>query len=511
MGDRMMTRTQQTVHVVMKDIRMLRWMLGAYALLIGWWTIQWLVAPSSFAVLAWLAGLTFGAILTGMAVQADSPYRSDGFWAGQPFDALAVFGAKIVFAGLVAGGALAGWLVVALAHQPTASELTRFVGRSALSWGVMLGLSAMIAAVTPDLRTFLLVGVIGFAARNIGGLVPRMAGLEGFAPDATLMAGLSVAALLASVTILAHVYRTRRQRQGIGLALLPFFMILPASMGSATLERPEPAASEVAAARRAVIEVVDAVLDREQVTVFLRVSGEDPGLGYSLFGATVHLVAADGASIDLDGISRPTLLNVPNVALGPGIEWTPAGQLRLQRPLAMGIDFDLTPEQRASLAAGITDARIDGRIEVLEPATGVSIPFETGASGGSDGRRIRITDIRETRYETVARVLVSTVGTDRFERHPVGSPLPEFLLVDVARSEIGRLDARSATGANPGTGISYSDLELSTPQPPLVGSTTRPSHQPWSHRAQLVAIDWPAIGSYPVSLTVSPGSIRIVE
>lgn len=239
----MMESVRQTLHVFVKDVVRLRWWIAA---LTGWVLALALAVPLvthgtlagepvalflNGAIL--LPGTVLFAIFAGLLIQEDSPARTDAFWVTQPLRPGSVLSAKLL--GLTLFGLvlpMMGELVALAFHGMQALDALRMMPRGlALQAASLLG-AAVAAAVTRDLRSFLLVLAVGwFSFFFFMTLVLSLTSFLGVAPGVSgfdLRAVTVVRAalwLLAAVGVLSFQYRHRRPRLGLALAVLALIAV----------------------------------------------------------------------------------------------------------------------------------------------------------------------------------------------------------------------------------------------------------------------------------------------
>lgn len=278
---------RQTLHIVRKDLRRLRWGLAAW--------IALLAARVLLAVIGWQAAADGGlagqfvmeqvsgivqlaswlmlALLVARLVHDEPLAGLDWFWLTRPYDRWALLGAKLGAAALFfVVGPLISELVVMAAFEAGPADMFRassvFLARD-LRW--TLGLMVF-AVLTPSLVRFAL-GIAGTAAALIllmlGALTVTMltfegetapgAAIGGAAPAIVASAGLVATAGFVAIALAVIVYQYHRRRPGRAVllavlgaaALMATLLLAPWPTGGSGLEFPAWAAD----AERATISV----------------------------------------------------------------------------------------------------------------------------------------------------------------------------------------------------------------------------------------------------------------
>ena len=166
----MMSWLTQVWHVAKKDVRQFRWLLALQVLA----TVMAVPAvvgsgshiggpgfSSTFPSLDWymvLAGLAV--LISAVVVQADSPSRSDAFWASRPLNPLAVLMAKGATLGVfLLAIPLVAEAMLLLRHAVSPSEMVPMLAESLISQAGIVVAAATVAALTANLSAFFMVGL----------------------------------------------------------------------------------------------------------------------------------------------------------------------------------------------------------------------------------------------------------------------------------------------------------------------------------------------------------------
>jgi hypothetical protein len=210
-----MTWFAQVRHIAWKDARQARWILAVYVTMVIVATVRSIALP--FAVNGFVMPVMFLVVMTGIAtaatlVQSDSPIRSDALWASRPFYPSAILAAKMVLVFIVIILLpVAGEAAALGAFQVPGSDLAYLARQSALTYTLWLLAAVLVAALTPDLRSFvvtflgLIVGLLLLAGIPLGLRSPFALRLSLFR---TLIAVLVIAL---GIALLVRVYRTHHR------------------------------------------------------------------------------------------------------------------------------------------------------------------------------------------------------------------------------------------------------------------------------------------------------------
>lgn len=496
----------QVLHVARKDLRLSRWLFLAYAAVVAGVTAaaaEWGAFAAIASPLRMLGLILLGTVLLAWLVQADSPARSDALWVTLPLHPSAVFAAKLLVGGVVLIGiALLGQLAGLRAHDVAPGDLPGLLGRSALSYGAWLMIAAAMAALTRDLRSFLLVLTL-FAFVWLFAVQAVVLAIGRSGPSGWNMSPYIVAGML---LVLAHQYRTRDVRRGaamavaLGIAVVFVPLAFPRSAASAV-----PTTRAIADhLRPASIEIGEVSLKPgSQAAFVMRVVGASPFHHYVLVSPTVRVRMDDGSSVVLPGTERLVSLNDPAVRLEGLRSLT-------ERPrsesFAAQVQIELSPTQRQALAAGRARLSLQGRLEARELRAGVELPLRVGAGAADGGRRIRITSVESRPDGPAVEVRTSEVRSPVVgdpEGGGYGRSAAEYLLLNRSRRESLQMAMRSSSG---------SDFALVLPGPRARSSTTeivpddtRPDGEPrrvgpdWLGGARLLLVRWVPVGSSPIA------------
>jgi hypothetical protein len=499
----------QVAHVARKDVRQFRWMIAAYALVVAAATAEagWSAFGADMPLLWMFVLVVTGMVLLAVLVQADSPARSTPFWVTLPLHSSAVFTAKLVVGVLVVLGlALAGQAVALSAHAVSAGDLPGLLGRSAVAFGLWLGTAAVIAALAPDLRTFLLALTLTTLSWFIGATIiwSSLASSEHSGPLPLLV---RLAAVLCMVALLAHQYLTRRMRLGLAaVALLWVAGLLVPPLVSRSIA--DHAAGVVPGPLRAATIIIDSVQFHSglEPMMRIRVKGLSPVHNYVLMSPVVELRMENGSSAPVHTNERFIWLGHGVVRL-EGIRWVnrtePAQETQ---EFNTGVGLTLTPAQRRALEQGRARLSLRGRVEVREPRVKMDLPAVAGAAAARQGLRMRVTRAEVLAQGPSVEVRASSVASSRSagsrpERWS-GPRLTDHVLVNRSRGEGLTMNQRNNSGSDgglvlPGPSVAALRVVLEPVGTPSPESGVEAG---WLNGARLLVLEWVPLGSYPVAI-----------
>lgn len=506
---------RQALHVARKDVRHTRWLIAAYALAILGViaaSVFWLPISAAATQLGGFMVIILGLILIAVTVQSDSPVTADAYWLSRPLSPPAVMAAKLLFgAGLVLGPALLGQAAALAGHAVPPSEFPGLLLVSAAAYGSWVVTAAALAALTTDLRSFIVAGVllllVGLFATPL--FLTSTTGVPGEAPaalPAVLIAG-------GWLGILVHQYLTRNVRRGrwLAVALVALSTVLPLAAHRSAAHS-GPAVGDVPEILKpGTLEVAEISLGSgRELMLGLEAARLQPTHRYVLAFPVAHLLRMDADPVPLD-MRHPVELGGgerPRISSNGAIRWLNGEDVRLVS--RRGIQLDLSPEQRRLFVREGARLRLEGSLTVLEPQTWASLPLRSGSTVVSEGRRMRIEAVRHGPEGPSIDLTTSTIELDEappLERRSWlgGEGRPLYALIHRARNEGFFVTRGSSSGTSggfiiPGPRTWISSMELRPP--PFTRSETVPDAE-WLRRAELVVGEWVTIGSYPVRIEAS--------
>jgi hypothetical protein len=511
-----MTWAAQVRHVMAKDVRQARWLLFAYLglVLISWArALAWSDTPRGVLDISMYLVVLAGLFVAGSVVQADSPIRSDAFWGSRPLHPAAVLTAKASLALLIVVTVpLLAQLHALVASGVSGGALLGMLTRSVWMYALWLLIAMVLAAVTQDIRSFIVALVIlpaGLAVVSFSASFgwARRVRWNGSAMETIGPAALVVVGVGAAVGVLVVLYRTRTLHRVVKVAAAAgvacMFLTL---LGTPTRRRSERQLATISgdfgmtvAADYAGsilpelrLHIVDArksdrlvVIDSGSVVLRLR-------------DGTITTVPLRGAHLQLETARLP---------IDPRIRWR--GAIPGEGRGAGSFGLFLTREQREALRVGIASASIEGFAFVAEPRVAFTLPFQAAASERRDGKGVRIMTVSPTTEDSLAIVMQSTItrsGSPDVDALLLFGPwdTPRYALVNDTRGEAvllgGGYGGTSEALVLPGAWRYSGPTQLRATQAGLVELPAD-----WYRGARLVVIDWAIVGRAPFH---SPATVR---
>jgi hypothetical protein len=513
----------QVAHVMAKDVAESRRLLLLYVVLvvvamgqaIGWTALSHDVLGGTM-ILVVLTGL----FLIAAVVQADSPTRSDAFWATHPLRPSAVAGAKVGYALLLLAIGLVGQTMAVHGFDVRGMLLASLVAHAIPLYGGLLLAAMVVAALVRDLRSFALaVVLIPIALLVVALSSPPVAEfLDSFVlPDpptggASRPLGPLLVKLVgagAALGALAWLYATRDSRLGTRVAGIAVATL--AAVGAAA-RSPEPVADDPALATRVALTLElpeDGLLTQNDalLRVIVRGAGLPAGARLLMMESAITVRLRDGSTLRLAALDQTPEMFVFGAAQAlphvDGVRWiggaTPGPDT--SRTTARALVAPLTPEQRRAIRAGIASLTVAGRAVVTGTRVVATMPLTTGSRHAGVGERVRIEAWTRERGLPTVDVRVANIGDQGSPALLVWAMDPnlQLAIVNTARGEGLPLRREAA----------FNGLDaLVLPGTPLRSATMRYMVEPnrevpddaWFGDAQLLVTSRVARGSYPVRL-----------
>ncbi len=491
----------QVRHLLVNDVRRLRWLLVAY---VGWVLLATVVAlffalrsAGWPAMTPWIVFMT-GFFLLASAVQADSPYRPDAFWVSRPIQPAAVLGAKLVLATLVVALPVAGltWTLVHIG-LPT-SDLGLTLEPAALDYATWLVFGMAIAAVTPDFRSFASV-LVGFIVLSmvvtLTLLRPSGSNVEANETAKMLTSGLRYVGPLA---VLVFVYLKRdavRRARAFGGALLAVSLVLaPYATPRSDSVVPAKETLQTTEAPQISLFFDPAAPNDRPGTLRLHVSGK-PWRNAARLVVTVNSLLVHAK----DGTTFATQ------RVGPLV-------VRLRDSLPNGASLSdlnafsssalyLSPGEMRRLTSGIESIELVGTVEPYEVRIAAILPFTSGAQVRQGGTMFQVDSVERdpavsSAVATTVSIRTTTQGMSTEARQSY--VLPQFVLVDDSAHRAVTTFSRTSRESSglmilPGvsTRSRWTKVEARWPVADA-GSAMAPARLMW--------LEWKSLGQAPVWL-----------
>ncbi|MCG6988838.1 MAG: hypothetical protein LJF06_11750 [Gemmatimonadetes bacterium] len=522
----------QVGHVLKKDVRQHRWMIVITLLALAGTVVEamgWTAVSSPFPVNSLLhvvptvpGAATFllaSFLLVAFVVQGDSPARSDAFWVPRPLSPSAVFVAKVVLIGFLAILLPAVWEVVAIgSHHLWSASVIGSMGLSVLVQTALLAAVAVVAALTPDLRTFLATFLVAYIGWSAAAPAIRQAVTGVSIGEAGLSPVEAVAWLLGGLALVAYQYRVRDNRHTLRVFALPTFLCLglgAAFGGARPLAFGAGSTSEAVATPDLRIDSIR--LERPpswgggrswDAHVRMELVGGRSGYAYEVIAPKLRVCLPDGShtTLRVRGIGqRLTNPWVPSV----GLTWL--GFDPTAKPYRPVVTF-LVP---TDLVNAVTDPRsrfaVEGRVYVQAPVEVGPLPMRVGATAVADGKRYRLLAFENDQGRP--RVGVRYEGVESALR-----PTPwirssfDLTLVNAARQEA--IYVRQSDNTSDSHNLVFMRERWAAGSLSLVPGGGGPDDQPsavddaWLDGAELHITDWVSKGSYRLATTPAAVDVR---
>ena len=495
--------TAQALHVARKDFTAVKWFFVAYVVLLAITLIQIVVSPVLLFSF-WPLFVLFASMLTmAIVVQLDSPWAVNAFWATRPFDASAVFGGKIGFAGIVlVGSALVAETIALVAHAVPAAELVLMLAEGAVALFGTLIFVSILAAVTPDLRAFLLVGFGIMIVQNTIGMMIYFRTLEtGYRLPTWFSAIASAAMLAAGLLLVFHQYKTHFRAVRLVVALMAGNFLLGAfTVNPETPNRPQN--RRPTTAPRGVLEAWRApggIARSWDVAVTVRLTGADSRYAYVFYPTAYRRDLYDGEV----RIGRmPTILNLQN-AQPPAIEGATWRERETDKPVTRTTDLKLSQSEFSEYNRLDAIVKLKGYVEVFEPYAAARAPLLKGNWLISPGERVNVVGVRQDRGDAINVGISRVSRVQDIEQLSLGFARADFALLNSNTNEVASLSPAGGS-SGPGTILPHrgsyrkmQSLSMSSPRDTVPWPLGRDAD------IDLIRIRWRSLGSYPVEVAVA--------
>jgi hypothetical protein len=507
-----MTWNAQVRHVVAKDLRE-SWKLGVLYVITVLVSVAvslgWVGLGVSLNFIPLLVGIV-GALLAAAVVQSDSPTRANAFWASHPFSPSAMAASKLAIALLIVLLGAAGQLVAVQPFQVHGAELAHAVLRPACFFAALLTGAMLLAAVTTDLRSWLLSVIALPISILLVTLMLYRLSLPDLARE-SMLAFLGAGAL----AVFAWLYRSREQRQRSRIAA---FGVVALAMFVTGANSPAP--STRAPATTAAAAAVPLSIERWRVgdhdplalALDLTVGGIPLDERRVLRNPGVTVVLRDGRTLPL--AARGNILTTSSTGdsttyleLGKGLEGTlprMAGiTYRLVPPPTVRIvqlSARMTPDQRRAVDGGVAGIVLDGTVVVLQGHVLSTMPLRVGSTLVDHGRRLRIEKWTAEFGSPELVVHSNSLETER-STDPVFGLMNsgEVVLVSPTRHEAIGLQRQSSASTLDGLVLpsSFLTAEVGHYEVYPNSSAVLPDAD-WYRGARLLLVKQDLVGSYPL-------------
>jgi hypothetical protein len=506
----------QVRHVMAKDISQARWAILLYLVVVALATthaLGWMRFQNGGLDIAMFVVVAAGLFVTANIVQADSPIRSDAFWASRPLHPAAVLSAKaLLVALLVLGAPLVGQAVVLYANEIPSAKFVRLVTESAWIYGIWLLIAMLVGALTRDLRSFTttLIGapVVMVLLSAVSMFVRKATTPTSLVTVRLVSVVFVLVGLVGASALLVALYRTRTAGKWTwlgailaGTASFAAIYVAPPTAVAATQQQ----TTSPSDAAEFFIELVDYPNSPPQITLGVSRIGNSDRL-VTLDSVQLKLRVADGTTLEIPHrfvaipITRPRLLGADSV------EWLGTSQYAAPETRS---GVQITRRQAEQLRKGIVSATVEGRTWAVEPRVLFTLPFRTGQTMRRDGRTVRIMVAARTVDDSLGTVSTTTIERSRtlqtVDEYRRAWGTPQYVLVNHAEHQAVLPNANmngsgSASLVLPGAWKSerWSSLQWFARNPPVDDA--------WLGNATLAVLDWTYVGDATISVnaTVRP-------
>ena len=537
----MMSWWTQVWHIAKKDVLQFRWLLALQVLATVMAATAVLDPGSHGGRPGFSRAISVGLdhiggpymVLVGLAifisavvVQADSPSRSDAFWASRPLHPLAVLMAKGATLGVfLLGIPLFAEAIVLSEHAVSPVAMVPMLAESVIAQGGFVVAAATLAALTANLSAFVMAGLAaGVAGAAVIGVINNIDSdaFETLAPVEVLAPVLAL-----GVAVLAYQYSSRNLRRsvvGVTLGSVVGLGILGWTGAGYTRASEMPVTASPDVVRTDLrwgpfeVEPVPTRNGGEPQTwalrTTLRLADADARLEYVLLGATARLHMADGT---VHRRANPRRIELSPYGQWPGdFEW-------LFEPSddgasMVGIEVaHLSWEDVQSLAANGGRFEFEGRVEVLAAEEWGSLPLTVGAERTGESSRLRVLSVRPAGGsgpfltffgETTQSYLdIPDGGRTSYTRYAlVNRELGEGLVTPVVPRGFGH--AMLFAGGSLALARVH---ELDVPWVFTESGRERAVDETWTDGAELMIMPTVSVGGYPVVAELEDVRIELDE
>jgi hypothetical protein len=510
-----MTFLGEIWHIVKKDIRQSWWLFGAYLTLIAAATVG-AVSGEELAggKLQWAAVLLIftGPFIAAVLIQSDSPTVADAFWASKPFRPSAMLGAKLLLVvGLLLLLPLIGqWLGLVAFDVPRVEQRSILLA-SAVIYGLVLLLSTFLAALTPDLKSFVL-GVVAFLiAILVLSILMSDTGEWWGASFIRIAAATLGLAGIAMLLVLLYLRRNVPAARKFGVLALGLLLLGSISTGNSEPSRPPGEGSIMHPVGKASVAIAlrDTAAIAWEGRVHLRITlvGADSGQRFRLDRPRTRFFLHDGTTVTMPLWELGATILYSGPPELPNIRSLQEDLSRISGPTT-GVDHEVSGELRRSLISGIDSVQLTGTLTRLEPRIFATLPLRVGAAVRRDGQSTKISALALGSPDVLLEVEMRTVGTARDRANWMNETTgPNAFLVNQARGE-GMGLPRKGSNSNPGilvlpaAGVQQGSIRYMAPRT-RNGGPNWPDAQ-WLSAAKLMLLEWTDGPSTPVRASSVP-------
>lgn len=497
-----MTIPRQILHLVVRDLHLLKWTLLAFVAATAFASVTAVSTGASSTVAAFLC-VWMGCAAVAIALQADSPVRSESFWMSRPIAPGTLLVAKLVVAVMVMALPLAFMLGTMQVLALSWAERMHVVREAAVAYGLWLLISMAFAAVTRDVwsllavSVFAIIGTLVAIQMRVGAVNPSHAPNDAAALMFSLLLFVVPVAVLLTTFLWRDTLLVGRAIAGAGV--LTLWAVAPYAVS--TMPPPdEPLMLSKAEQPQLTMRTMDANLGGQAgVSTLWDVAPWRNAERLVIQVERVNVHAKDGTTFTRYGERSWQNVTLRDLPYQDVTAFTPKRQWQYAVTFSAG--------ERARLASGIARIDLVATVSAYSSQAQADLPFVSGATIAANGTVIRVDSVvRET---SAASAIVSemSIGDDRSgsPRGPYSATdvLPRYLLRDDGTGRTAMMAVRSSGTSGgwfllPGTTAqrrnSHLELSRSYPRDSAMWIPSGPAH--------LVRLRWDALGMARIQLSV---------
>lgn len=497
----------QVTHVAIKDFKQQRWPMVAYVLVAVATTIHASALPSKNELSVAMPLLVLlGIIVTASVVQNDAPSKSNEFWISRPFFPTAVLGAKVLFA-LVAmiALALAGETVALISFAIPAHDVVALLGQSVAAYGYWLLGAIVVAAITPDIRSFIVATLLLLVGLLTAGSSLPARSLTTLGSSPAFQAMLVTLALGGGAALLVWIYRARDVGRVVWVgatAVVAALMLRGFAIDRRSFDR-QPAAGMIKP--NLTLSIVDAshLADRRRIRIRFATDSAVPGqrVLFEVEQGMLHL--RDGSSVALTTFLPTTTLRLGSMGLPSGI------RVISEENSGDGgvVDLAVANPQRTVKPENISSLEVAGRVAIAVATPVASMPPAVGEVRANNGVRMRVSDVHLNADGSTIQLETATLFPPNDDRSTYFNPTLSIALVNDSAHEARVLHASANSSSTdwlvlPGVPILTGLLTLNGNTRPN-GSDSSARDESWYRAARMSISRWDTRVRYPVQLTAT--------
>jgi hypothetical protein len=497
----------QVGHVFVKDVRYARWAIGLFLVAAVIAVLRAFVsADNPLFGSALPAGILtmLGVAIAAFVVQADPPAIAKAFWASRPFSPIAVLAAKLVFV-------LAVILTVPLVLQVAAlrsfnleaNSIAALALGSATEYAAYLVLAVVVAALTPDLRSFGLVYIVAFVLTFvIASVVSPSPSTQSAGPGSNPMTFISYF-LYAGLLCYVYLRREANLRAWLGV---PAIFLVNAIVGNRASYGREHFRSNIEAPRLT-FAAVDAPQSTDPERFRLHVSAvggsSDVEFALAIDAITVHLL--NGEAISLNGFRQGAIVRRATLPTAAGPVQIHDSQFSAFVPI---VGVQISEAESAKIRIGVSRVDLDGHLLAVRPRLVTEFASPGARTIQLHGSRMHVHDVTIGRDQVTARVETDSfddeAGSYNYGTGQLGSPTIA-LVGDSLNMALLMVSTTGGGGAGwfvlPGVSVSHQTQRL---QMNAAWLSRSPIGFPsgWLQHSHVAVYDWERLGSVAVHQTI---------